>query len=205
MRDGVMHVTVPSGTPEAELRRGIDKLRPRLRKMQEVRQPRLIDQDFTIDAHYFRLHMTQSTGERFKAHSELGELTISYPTGANFADADLQTWLRKVITEALRRNAQIILPPRLYQLSMEHNLPYKAVKINSSTGRWGSCSSKDNINLSLYLMLLPKHLIDYVLLHELAHIRVKNHGEAFHRLLNELTEGKSDALSRGLKEYKTSF
>lgn len=69
----------------------------------------------------------------------------------------------KSLKKPLRRNAKIILPPRLYMLSQKHNLPYQSVKINSSSGRWGSCSARRNINLSFYLVLLPKHLIDYVL------------------------------------------
>lgn len=55
-------------------------------------------------------------------------MQIICPPGADFADAELQAWLRKVIEEALRRNAKIILPPRLYMLSQKHNLPYQSVK-----------------------------------------------------------------------------
>ena len=113
--------------------------------------------------------------------------------------------MRKVIEEALRRNAKIILPPRLYMLSQKHNLPYQSVKINSSCGRWGSCSARRNINLSFYLVLLPKHLIDYVLLHELSHTREMNHGERFWALLDELTEGKAQALRKELKQYRTEI
>ena len=60
---------------------------------------------------------------------------VDCPPGADFADVELQAWLRKVIEEALRRNAKIILPPRLYMLSQKHNLPYQSVKINSSSGQ----------------------------------------------------------------------
>ena len=107
--------------------------------------------------------------------------------------------------EALRRNAKIILPPRLYMLSMQHNLPYKSVKINSSSGRWGSCSAQGNINLSYYLVLLPKHLIDYVLLHELAHTREMNHGKRFWALLDRMTDGRAQALRTELRKYKTEI
>lgn len=117
----------------------------------------------------------------------------------------MQAWLRKVIEEALRRNAKIILPPRLYALSLRHNLPYKSVKINSSSGRWGSCSARGNINLSYFLVLLPKHLIDYVLLHELAHTREMNHGERFWALLDGMTDGKAQLLRSELRKYRTDF
>ncbi|WP_373802195.1 M48 metallopeptidase family protein, partial [Bacteroides heparinolyticus] len=64
---------------------------------------------------------------------------------------------------------------------------------------------RGNINLSYYLVLLPKHLIDYVLLHELAHTREMNHGERFWALLDKLTEGKAEALRMELKQYRTEF
>ena len=132
-------------------------------------------------------------------------MQIICPPDADFSDEKLQTWLRKVIEEGLRRNAKIILPPRLYQLSVQHHLSYKSVKINSSSGRWGSCSARGNINLSYYLVLLPKHLIDYVLLHELSHTREMNHGEGFWALLNTLTDGKAQALRNELRKYRTEI
>ena len=86
-----------------------------------------------------------------------------------------------------------------------HKLPYKAVKINNSEGRWGSCSASKSINLSYYLVLLPKHLMDYVLLHELCHTREMNHGEHFWKLLDELTNNKALALRDELKKHKTGL
>ena len=165
----------------------------------------LIDLNFRIDTEFFKLSLVSGQHERFLSRSELGEMQIICPPGADFADAELQVWLRKVIEEALRRNAKIILPPRLYMLSQKHNLPYQSVKINSSSGRWGSCSARRTINLSYYLVLLPKHLIDYVLLHELSHTREMNHGERFWALLDELTEGKAQALRKELRQYRTEF
>ena len=112
--------------------------------------------------------------EQFLANSRLGVMQIVCPPQADFTDENLQNWLRKVIEESLRRNAKSILPPRLEHLSAQCGLPYASVKINSSQGRWGSCSARKNINLSYYLVLLPSHLIDYVLLHELCHTREMN-------------------------------
>ena len=79
------------------------------------------------------------------------------------------------------------------------------MKINASTGRWGSCSARGDINLSLHLMLLPLHLIDYVLLHELCHTREMNHGPRFWALLDRMTDGKARALCEELKSFRCSF
>lgn len=204
-QEDVIRVSVPPGTTDTEIRNAVNQLRSRLRACR-LSQPRsLIDLDFRIDAEYFKLSLVQGERERFLAHSELGELRIICPPDADFTDEKLQAWLRKVVQEALRRNAKIILPPRLYQLSLQHGLTYRSVKINSSTGRWGSCSSSGNINLSCFLMLLPRHLIDYVLLHELAHTREMNHGDAFWALLDRLTEGKALQLRSELKQHRAAI
>lgn len=202
--DGIQ-VTVPPRTSLAEVKNAIEQLRPRLKAALHKQNRKLIDLDFRIDTEFFKLKLVGGECERFLSRSELGEMQITCPPDADFSDDNLQAWLRKVIEEALRRNAKIILPPRLYMLSMRHNLPYKGVKINSSSGRWGSCSSQGNINLSYYLVLLSRHLIDYVLLHELAHTREMNHGEGFWTLLDRLTDGKAQALREELKEHAADF
>lgn len=204
-REDAIHVTVPPGTTVAEVKNAIEQLRPRLRIARRKQIRPLIDLNYRIDTEYFKLTLVSGQRERFLSRSELGEMQIICPPDADFSNPELQTWLRKVIEEALRRNAKIILPPRLYQLSLQHHLSYKSVKINSSSGRWGSCSARGNINLSYYLVLLPKHLIDYVLLHELAHTREMNHGELFWALLDKMTGGKSQALRSDLKRYHTEF
>ena len=201
-----VYVTVPTGTTQKEVKMAIETLRPKLLKAKEKAKPKpLIDLNYRIDAEYFKLSLVSGNRERFLSHSELGEMRIICPPNADFNDAGLQEWLKKVIVEALRRNAKIVLPPRLYMLSMKHGLPYEQLKINSSKGRWGSCSAKKHINLSCYLMLLPSHLIDYVLLHELAHTKEMNHSEKFWALLDKLTDGKAKALRKELMQFNINI
>lgn len=204
-KSDAIYVSVPSGTTSKEITDAINQLREKLRGLKEKVVRPLIDLDYRIDTEYFKLSLISGQRDKFLAHSELGEMRIVCPPSANFADEQLQEWLHKVIEEALRRNAKIILPMRLYQLSGEHNLSYKSAKINSSRGRWGSCSARKAINLSYFLVLLPPHLIDYVLLHELCHTREMNHGDRFWALLNSMTDGKAFELREELKRYKTEI
>ncbi|MCE8465001.1 SprT family zinc-dependent metalloprotease [Bacteroides nordii] len=204
-KNDAIYVSVPPGTTSADVTNAIDQLRVKLRGLKEKVVRPLIDLNYQIDTEYFKLSLVSGQRDKFLAHSELGEMRIICPPTADFADENLQVWLRKVIEEALRRNAKIILPPRLYMLSEQHKLPYKSVKINSSRGRWGSCSARKAINLSYFLVLLPKHLIDYVLLHELSHTREMNHGDRFWALLNSMTGGKAFELREELKKYKTDI
>ena len=101
-------------------------------------------------------------------------------------------------TEALRREARKVLPVRLAELAAEHGFEYNQVRIKHNVSNWGSCSSKGNINLNLNLMRLPEHLRDYVMIHELCHLRYMNHGPKFHALLESVCPGHL-ALARRLK------
>lgn len=198
-------VTVPLGTTWGDVVRGLDALRPRLREVQAKRSERLIDLNYRIEAEYFRLNLVEMDVRRFQARSKPGAMQIICPRDTDFSDFRLQIWLRKVIGEALRKNAKLVLPPRLHALSERYGLPFRQVRINSSSGRWGSCSIRKDINLSYHLLLLPGRLIDYVLLHELAHTRFMSHGADFWALLDSLTDGRAEALRRELRNYRTSL
>ncbi len=204
-RNDEITITIPPKTSLKEVKVTIEKLREKLLISKKNVLTTHINLDYKIQTDFFELSLIQENQERFLAHSEPGKMKIICPANANFEDKKLQIWLRKVIEEALRRNAKIILPPKLYMLSEKNQLHYESVKINSSRGRWGSCSAKQNINLSYFLLLLPEHLINYVLLHELCHTKEMNHGEKFWKLLNTLTDNKALELRNELKKYKTNF
>ena len=103
--------------------------------------------------------------------------------------------------EQLRREARAYIPTTLERLAREHNLGYTSLRISSAHTRWGSCSAQNGISISLFIMLLPDHLREFILLHELCHTRYHNHSVAFHTLLNSLVGGKEKALNRELRAY----
>ncbi len=78
-----------------------------------------------------------------------------------------------------RADARKRLTDRLYHLAKEHGFSCNNVSIREQRTRWGSCSHKNNISLNVKLVLLPKELIDYVMLHELVHTRIHNHSKKF--------------------------
>ena len=88
--------------------------------------------------------------------------------------------------ESMRRQAKAQLPARLAALAKRHGFTYNKVTIKHNATNWGSCSNKGNINLNLNIVRLPKVLQDYVLLHELCHLRHHDHGHAFHLLLEHM-------------------
>ena len=88
--------------------------------------------------------------------------------------------------EELRRQAKAELPPRLSELASRYGFTYNRVSIKHNATNWGSCSARKNINLNLSIMRLPRVLQDYVLLHELCHLRHQDHGHGFHLLLEHV-------------------
>ena len=136
---------------------------------------------------------------RVKEHS----ITVALPKGFDFSSRSRQIWANKVLVELLRKHAQEILPARLAAFAKEYDLRYERVTIKNVNTRWGSCSSLGNINLSLWLMLAPLHLVDYVIKHELAHLNEMNHGPRFWAEVDRMTGGKGcgKALEREMKAF----
>ena len=103
--------------------------------------------------------------------------------------------------EQMRAQAKASLPPRLKELADEHGFTYNRVTIKNNISNWGSCSVRGNINLNLRLVTLPQPLQDYVMLHELCHLKEMNHGPKFHALLESLCPDHR-TLEKDLRQYK---
>lgn len=103
--------------------------------------------------------------------------------------------------ERLRREAREYIPTTLSHLATEYGFTYTSLRISSAHTRWGSCSGRDGISISLFIMLLPEYLREFIMLHELCHTRHHNHSAAFHLLLDSLVGGNEKRYSRELKAY----
>ena len=103
---------------------------------------------------------------------------------------------------ALRREAHDDLPPRVAAIAARTGLKYNKLSIRAARSKWGSCSGRNDISLSLYMMLLPEHLRDYVIIHELCHTVHHNHSLRFHALVDMLVGGRERELDKELKTYR---
>lgn len=113
----------------------------------------------------------------------------------------LQTQKKQELPEIDKKIARKVLCRRIGELAQLHNFIYNRISIRKQKTRWGSCSSKDNINLNMNLLHLPSELMDYVLLHELVHTKVKNHSNDFWDEL-ETVVPNARIIDRKLKEYQ---
>jgi predicted metal-dependent hydrolase len=113
------------------------------------------------------------------------------PLGTGDVHETVRRWLRAV--------AKSELPARLRQFAEQHGLAVQSVSIRNQRTRWGSCSTDGRISLNWRLVQMPDDVRDYVLLHELMHLRVRNHSPRFWREVERVCPQHLDA-RRWLRE-----
>lgn len=130
-----------------------------------------------------------------------GEIRIHHPAGLSHEDHAIQKAATRASLRALKGQAESLLPQRLEFLAQRHGFSYQEVRIKQLKSRWGSCSEQGTIALSCFLMQLPWHLIDYVLLHELVHTRIMAHGPRFWQELDQYVPNLK-AIRKQMKEHR---
>lgn len=106
-----------------------------------------------------------------------GDVEAGLPPGAD---------LKAALQSALRAAAKRELPPRLMALAVGAGLRVTRVSVRNQRSRWGSCSSRGSIALNWRLLQMPPEVRDYVLWHELMHLRRGDHSPAFWKLVAEV-------------------
>ena len=87
--------------------------------------------------------------------------------------------VKNAIKRALNNEAKEILPERVAQIALMKGFTYGHISVKPMKVRWGACSSTKDLTFNCYLMMLPWELIDYVIVHELAHTKHMNHSASF--------------------------
>ena len=108
-----------------------------------------------------------------------------------------QKLLSECDEDGLREKAREYLPEKIEYYSKLMGLVPAGVKITSAKTRYGSCSPKNSLCFSLYLMQKDERFIDYVIVHELAHIKHHNHGKAFYKLIEKYMPDYKDRIRLG--------
>ncbi|MBR3514430.1 MAG: DUF45 domain-containing protein [Bacteroidaceae bacterium] len=192
--DGLLQVSVPPGATEADVRRALEQLRPRLRPfIKRVAVRRSAGSELVRQALAERGIADEMEALRQRLNPQLIRPDIS------------PDQLRHLLLMAvLRQRAHRTFPSRLAELARQHGFSYRSLRINQSRTRWGSCSASGSINLSLWLALLPPHLQDYTMLHELCHTRHMDHSPQFWALLDSVCGGQNEALRREQAQWVLS-
>ncbi len=237
---GGIRITVPIRYDLKDMLGAVERMRPQLRSLlqrsqtKETRQKENhhIGWDFRIESDCLHISLVKGTRQGFFLHQEaaeigrddLGEDVVLKPAEMQIIcppDSDLdeegrQAFLERAMIEGIRNLAKKQLLPRLLGYARHYGISLNEVKINSSKGRWGSCSLHKkgtinkrlklyNINLSLFVLLLPLHLQKLILLHELTHTIYMDHSDAFHANLDSWLGGREKELEKELKKYDTTI
>ena len=146
---------------------------------------------------------------------------VAVPHGVSFAAAEKfahskTNWIKKHLEKMtfIEKQAEVLqeshlidrdkakkhLVERLDELCKRNGFKYNRVFAKNQKTRWGSCSDKNNINLNVNLVRLPDELIDYVILHELVHTRIKDHSNRFWEELSKFVQDPK-SLDKKLRGY----
>ena len=205
--DGLVRVTLPVYSSWSRAVKVVqDKtswiLKQRKTLIKRIQKQQIIINSDTVFPYLkHKIKFVPDKDNRMKIEIYNGTLKFLYPYGINIEDKPVQDFIRKGITEAMRIEAKHFLPRRVEELAGKYGFNYRRVFVKNAKTLWGSCSSKNNINLNLNLMRLPEKLQDYIIIHELAHTVHRNHGVKFWKLLDHYF-WDARLLAKELKSYR---
>lgn len=170
--DGTARVTLPRGGSLIEGRRFVERNRDWLERQLQALETRP----------HRPVHWPVGSEILFRGFPV--RIESDQPGQIRFADetlpvSDSQADHRPAIERHLRQLAARELPGRVLDLARAHGLTVQRVTVRDQRRRWGSCSRSGNLSLNWRLVLLPDSVRDYIILHELAHLRHLNHSPRF--------------------------
>ena len=202
-------VTIPAGVGDEiafrfvrERKNWINKHLARMKELEAMQTK--FDENSSYSTRHYKLHLKKEQRSGISIRISNGKINVAYPTVINAHSKAVQEAIREGIERALRVEAKQYLPGKVKELAGKYGFKYNNLTLKNIKSRWGSCSRQNNINLSIHLMRLPDHLIDYVILHELVHTVHHNHSPKFWKMLNDIT-GDSKILEKEFKKYRISI
>lgn len=183
-----------------------DWIKKNLAKIEVIENQKTVFSHETIFTTYeHQLVLKKWDKPSYRTTRENGLLLIKYPINESVSSREVQDRIRFEIEKTWKLEAEKHFPKAFHQLAVKYGFDYSSLTIKNVKSKWGSCSYHNDIILSLHLMRLPKHLIKYVMLHELCHTKEKNHQAPFWNLMNKVTNNQAKQLDKELKAYRTKF
>jgi len=168
----------------------IQKTLGRVRRLEKSQQLRF-DNSFRTRNHQLNLQIHDKPHFSYQISPE--NITVFYPATVNVEDDNVQKTILEAVIETYQEEAKQYLPDRVALLANRFGFKFNRVFIKNLKSRWGSCSVRNNVNLNLQLMRFDDEVIDYIILHELLHTRVKNHSREFWSTLEKIFPRSRDA------------
>jgi predicted metal-dependent hydrolase len=186
--DGTVRVTVPRGGSRAEAQRFLERHAAWLEEERARVSAAYVTPVWTAGATMWlhgepvAIEIRQSRGRQYACY---GDRSVAIPSDA----VDLRAYIQR----DLRQLAKEELGARLRELAAVHSLTVPGVTIRNQQSRWGSCSRSGKIALNFRLVQMPRAVSDYVLIHELMHLKQQNHSVRFWRLVEAACPGFREA------------
>jgi predicted metal-dependent hydrolase len=204
LSDGTPRVTIPRWGSKREALAFLHAqqdwvARQRLKQAERAqhRPSRVWPDGHTLLLSGHRVLLRQGGGGRAGVIEEPDRLVVT-PRGADGGD------LRPMVSAWLLTRARRLLPPRLIELAARFELDVTQVSIRNQRARWGSCASGGRISLNWRLIQTPDDVRDYVLIHELMHLRQPNHSARFWALVARACPGH-EASRRWLRAHEAAL
>jgi predicted metal-dependent hydrolase len=146
-------------------------------------------------------------GETFPYLGDQLEIVVEQRSTSEVVDSEFQlaehhveqTSIQRALETLYRREARNHLEARADHFAEQMNVEYDAIEIRNQRTKWGSCSTTGTLGLNWRLMMAPPEMVDYIVIHELAHLRESNHGSEFWSLVAEF-DPEYEAHSEWLSE-----
>jgi predicted metal-dependent hydrolase len=196
-RDGTAVATIPARGSEREAMRFVEQHRDWLDRARERQRRRPRPADVWVIG-TFVLWRGQMTAIRVAAGATpVGGLSQARPKVCLAADvfqvSKLEGDLRATLEAHFARRAKVELPARTWELAAITGVDVKLVTVRNQRSRWGSCSANGTISLNWRLVQTPDTVRDYIIYHELMHLKEMNHSERFWSRVAEVCPGWRDA------------
>jgi len=104
--------------------------------------------------------------------------SLEFNSGFYIPEDDIP-YAKSIFIKWYKRQAKLNIPKRVRWYASSNGLKYQGIRITGASRRWGSCTATGNLNFSWKLMFLPLKIVDYVVVHELAHLKQHNHSRKF--------------------------
>ncbi|HVN97322.1 MAG TPA: SprT family zinc-dependent metalloprotease [Syntrophorhabdaceae bacterium] len=189
-RDGRVVMHVPHHTTEGEIRKFFEqkhawvqtKLQERAKDLETLESERryVTGEKFLYLGQKYPLELREASGRR-------SGLALSH--GVFYLEKNHKKQGRDLFVEWYKERAREIFPERVNYYSRKFKLYPQEVRITGAKTRYGSCTADNKLYFSFRLVMAPYPMIDYVIAHELAHIKVKNHSRRFWNYMEEIMPG----------------
>lgn len=177
--DGQVYVITPRLTPKWMISEFVEKQLPWIKRTQAqlaAKRSRITDdQQVSVFGKKYDKEVTQEIDYKTGATLQGKVLYLKLAAGLRITQSEI----KKTLDRFLKATAEKYIVPRTHQLAKIMDISFRNITLREQKSRWGSCSSQGNLNFNWRLVHYPPEIIDYVIIHELAHREEMNHSPAF--------------------------